>query len=171
MASTAANSTWSADDENRLLWALELNGLNNWIEVAKSLPGKTAQQAENHFRTTYPQEPTHQYIMLPEHIGLGIAGGLGSNQAPPIQGNVITARWFLRARTSRQVPAGATLQFGVPDSCTPQALKNYIDDKKYESEKSPSLEMIQSSSPYQCGPSREKHLRIQINPISLLPFS
>ena len=49
---------WGADEEMRLLTAMEARGFGNWVDVAQSVSTKTAAECQRHYLTTYINTPT-----------------------------------------------------------------------------------------------------------------
>lgn len=50
--------SWTPAQAKQLLRSLEEHGMSNWESVAADISGKTAAQAETHFKREYPQTPT-----------------------------------------------------------------------------------------------------------------
>lgn len=55
--------SWSADEEDKLLEGLEMYGVGNWEQVAKSVETKTADETEEHFLRVYMHS---QHAPLPD---------------------------------------------------------------------------------------------------------
>lgn len=126
MVRQSEDVAWSPEDEKRLLLALEDFGMGKWEEVTARVHGKTLEEVKTHFELNYPQRPTHHVIGPIENIFSNV------DQNSTREGDVITARWFVRIRATRAIPPGGNMGFEIPQTFTERSIEKYKDKKGYE---------------------------------------